>query len=320
MKQVRRKSVSRRPVLTAAVTAILAGFLSLPAAAQIGINLKTDRAKYFRYEPIQADVTLRNVTGNPLLFGEGDAQEGYLKITIEDAQGAQLIADDPKINPAAGLILGAGETKSVTIMLNELFDLQKEGSYTVRAVVGHARLANDFRSDPVTVTVTAGRLVWSRGFGIPTTDSTKPIVSRKASLFLFPDQKHDLYALFLEDDRVVYGVVRLGPRISGATPQCDVDALSNIHVLVMTKPRLVDYQVYDSNLRLKQRRFYMVDSSVPMLQRDPDVGRVMVVGGRLAQEGTDYTLEDTKEGGATGAPPGDAPGAPAPPATPKAGP
>ena len=303
MRQAYVRRRVRLPALAGAVAVMAATLLPLPAIAQIGINLKTDRAKYFRYEPILAEVTLCNFTGNPLLFGEDDTAQGYLKLIVEDAQGMQLPMDDPKANPAVGLLLGAGETKSVKITLNNLFNLQKEGAYTIHAVIGHGRLTQDFRSDALTVSVTAGRVVWTRDFGLPSADPVKPIVSRKASLLLFPDKKHDLFALFIEDAQLVYGVARLGSRISGAAPQCDVDALSNIHVLLMIKPRLVEYRVYDCNLQLKQRRFYMIDGSTPMLQRDPDVGRGMVVGGRLAEEGKDYVPEDTKATEENTAPP-----------------
>jgi hypothetical protein len=54
----------------------------------------------------------------------------------------------------------------------------------------------------------------------------------------------------------------------------------------------MDYRIYDCNLQLKQSRYLMVDLSIPNLQRDPDVGRVTVTGGRPAVEGTDFTRED----------------------------
>jgi len=43
-------------------------------------------------------------------------------------------------------------------------------------------------------------------------------------------------------------------------------------------------------------RLYLPENGVPHLARDPDVGRVMVVGGRMAVEGVDYQRpEETGE-------------------------
>jgi hypothetical protein len=36
----------------------------------------------------------------------------------------------------------------------------------------------------------------------------------------------------------------------------------------------------------------VADTSVPSLQRDPEIGRITVVGGRPAVEGVDYNVEE----------------------------
>ncbi len=262
------------------------------AGAQVGINLKTDRTKYFRYEPVWAEVTLCNFTANPLAFGTDDAPAGHLRFTAESKDGLPLAPTDPKANPVAGLRLGAGETKTLKLKLSELFNVQKDGIYVVTAQVGHERLSQDYRSESVAISVNGGQVVWTREFGLPAPVSKQTIPSRRATLVVFPDGKHDQFALQVEDDRMVYGLVRIGARISGSPPQCDVDAFSSIHVLFMSRPRLADYRVYDWDLTLKQTKLFMMDASAPMLSRDPDVGRVMVSGGRLAIEGRDYTLDE----------------------------
>lgn len=274
----------------------------LVARAQVGIDVTLDRTTYCLYEPVMATVTLTNFTGNGLVFGDREPERGELTFRLQTGDGKRLLPDTDAGNPAGGLVLGAGETKSVKVLLNNVFDLQAEGDYTVAAQVGHSRLSQDFRSTAVLFTISQGRVVWTRRFGLPGSPEGKPITSRKASLYLFPDRQRDQYALFLEDDQAVYGVVRLGPRISGSAPQCDVDALSHIHVLFMSRPRLVEYRIYDYGLRLRQHRYYIADQSVPMLQRDPEIGRIMVVGGRPAVEGIDYTVDMLRDENAGAAP------------------
>lgn len=301
-----------KTILQFGLCAALLSGLALPAHAQLGIQLKTNQVRYVRYEPIQVTVTLFNYTGNSLFFGGRDS-EGRLRLLVESNEGFHVPAFDEDVNPAADLSLGAGESKSLTLAINTMYNMQREGQYTVRAQIEHPRLDKNYRSEACIVAVAAGSEIWSREVGVPDDQATTPIHVKKVSLRLFPDRNHDLYVLQVEDDNVVYGVVRLGSRITGTQPLCDVDAISNIHVLFMTRPRFFEYRVYDSSLQLKQSQFYAVDATTnasPSLQRDPEVGRVLVTGGRLALKGVDY--EDDAPKAAT---PATAPGA----RTPEAG-
>jgi hypothetical protein len=81
----------------------------------------------------------------------------------------------------------------------------------------------------------------------------------------------------------------------GGDPACDVDAVSNTHVLFQIKSRLYKYCVYDYNGVLKQDRFYLPAGDVPpRLHRDPDIGRIMILGGRIGVPGIDFALTDTQ--------------------------
>ncbi len=296
---------------------LLAGFAALvplcSSFGQIGIGLSADRRKYLRYEPIEVRVILRNYTGNTLVFGL-DPKDGFLRFRVTRVDRRPVRSTAPDANPAAGLILGAGETKTLTLAVNSLFDMQRVGSYEIRAVVGHPRLANDYISDPVSVDVRGGVVCWKRSLGVPADRPAARIRPREASLVLFHADTGDVYCLRVEDDKKVYGVVRLGPRIAGSKPECDVDAVSSIHVLLLIRPRFYAYRVYDYNVGLLQERYYVMDRSVPHLVRDPEIGRIMVSGGRVAVEGVDYRINrpQAPRGGPAAAPPQPA-AAPGPP-------
>ena len=286
-----------RPVfLTVTVAAWLALGLCVPVFGQIGIGIKFDRPKYLSYEPIQAEITLRNDTGNTLVFDE-NSKENRLNLTVEDSDGLR-VQPRTKTNIIAGLILGSGETRKLRFTLNNLYGMNRPGTYQVTVQVGHVRLSGMYETGPVTVSVISGILVWNREFGLPADNTGDAIASRKVSLLVFPDGKRDLYALQLEDEESVYGVIRLGPCFGGNKPQCEVDAFSNIHVLHLIRPRLVEYRVLDSNFAPKVHRYYTVGETAPKLQRDPEIGQIMVAGGRLAVEGVDYTMEEFAKDGA----------------------
>ncbi len=255
--------------------------------AQIGITIKSEHSSYLRYEPVKVIVTVRNYSGNVLAFGE-DNSKNRLDFIVEREEGERIPKQKKKPSLVKDLILGAGETKQLLITLNNLYDMQKEGAYTVYATLGHQRLDYDYRSEPITLQVTGGLVIWNRKLGIPASDSGRMIQAREASLLITHQDVGELYCLRIEDKKLVYSVVRLGPKIAGAEPECDVDGVSNIHLLYLIQPRLYAYRIYDFKGRLRQEKFYVPEEGIPHLLRDPDVGRIMVYGGKEAVEGVDF--------------------------------
>ncbi len=275
------------PVLLAVLCLV---FLPLRSAGQVGISLETEYHKYLRYEPITVQILLRNYSGNTLVFGDNSSKQGHLDFIVEKEGAMEVRKSDPKVNPVGNLILGAGETKQLSLSLNTIYDMQKEGVYTLAAQVGHHRLQNDFRSNTITVEIADGVVVWQRRAGIPVGNGTSAINARQISLLLFHGASGDIYCLRVEDDEMVYSTVRLGPRIAGALPECDLDAVSNVHILFQARPRLYAYRVYDFNGKLKQEKYLILEGKVPHIYRDPDIGRIIVTGGRLAVPGVDFKL------------------------------
>ena len=276
--------------------ATLAIASGIDAFAQLGINIETDRLKYVNFEPVRVTVTLRNYSGNTLTFGLDPETQGRLDFDVTRQHGPPVQPVDEGASPVTGLVLGAGETKTLTFSLNTLYDMQEEGTYDIYGQIGHPQLEDDFRSDTATVEIRPGTVIWTRQMGMPSRPQGAKIPSRQVSLLVFHDVQGDVYCLRVEDGEYVYRVVRLGRRVIGSSPECDVDAISSIHVLLPVRPRLFVHHVYDCDVRLKQERHYTLDGSAPHLHRDPDVGRIMVAGGRPAVKGVDFVLaEDTPE-------------------------
>jgi len=316
----------RRSLLAAVLVAVAAPSLQ----AQLTIRLQTDRKHYLRYEPIEVTVVLRNYSGNTLIFSDQEGpNRGSLRFTVQRPDGPELRPKGRALNPVEDLILGAGETRQLVLQLSHFFDLRPEGSYVVSAQIGHQRLPNDYRSEPVSIEVRDGVPLITRNLGLPQADGGAAIAAVTATLMLFHDGERWLYCLRAETESEVLGTVRLGPQIAGVQPQMDADAASDLHVLVQLQSRLCLYAVYgvsDAGLRLRQRRFYQPDQFGPRLTQAP--GYLKVVGGVPTTEGGDGSvpeLQDEKPG-ATPAPlpPGGGaaavvPAAPATPETPPPG-
>lgn len=274
---------------------VLVGCALLSATAvhaQLGIALASTETQFLRYEPVEVTVTLRNYSGNTLAFSEEGGNRGYLFFLIEAHNGKIVRQLKPESNPADGLVLNAGETRSLTVPLNNFFDLRSTGSYTVKARVGHARLSSDYQSETLAFEVREGLAVISRNVGLPGGEGDGAIKTMKASLLLFQAGQESIYCLQVEDDKLVYGTIRLGRQISSSEPELDADATSDLHLLFQVTSRIYSYRVYSltgGRVRLRQETFYLPGNGVPRLSRSP--GYITVANGRPATEGVDYRIE-----------------------------
>jgi hypothetical protein len=266
---------------------------SWEASAQLDISAKMSQYRYLLYEPVAVTVTLRNNTGNHLRF----VDEAYLRLEVRDTHGRELEIQYPKhystkteLNPIYGLFLSSGATKSLELPIHNFCNLQKAGEYELRIRVGHPRMRSDFRSRQERFVVQAGNEVWSKDVGVPNPDSDGEINTRRISLLLFRADAGDLMMMKIEDENYVYAVARLGVHLSGLKPQVQVDALSHIHTMVQEGPRQWNYRVFDIGGRQNTFRMYIYNGTNPRLIYDPDLGRVMVSGGRLAVDGVDFNV------------------------------
>lgn len=287
---------ARSPLVCRAALLLLCT-LALNLHAQLAIELELDREHYILYEPIQATIQLRNYAGNTLVFGTEDADRevsGYLKFDVIRASGLSASDARKDVNPVENLVLGPGETKELTVQLNGIVNMAREGNYTVSVRVGHPRLSHDYESNSVPVDITEGYPVWTRNVGVPQESETNSIPPRKVSLLRFRSKEGETYVLRVEDDRTVFGIERLGPYLSSSRPECRIDAMSNIHLLYQIHPRLYVYRIYSIDVELKQNLYYAMEETVPRLRRDPEVGSIRLVGGRRAKPGEDYQLNPNK--------------------------
>ena len=256
------------------------------ASAQIALGIDCDRHRYIAYEKINLTLTIRNDSGNTLEFATDD----LLQVTVVDEAGE--LAGKLR-NPGAilkELKLPSGATRSISFVLNTYYAMQNESDYEVYVQVGHPRLRSDFRSNRLLIEVRSGTVAWTRTFGLPALKPNSEITSRQATLLRFQEKEGEIYCLRIEDRDSVYSVSRLARRIIGSEPEGEIDALGNIHILLRIKARLFLYHVYTYNGELKQEKLYAIDETQPSLYRDPDLGKVAVIGGRPALRGVDYVL------------------------------
>ena len=186
-------------------------FAGIAVQAQIGLRLRAENPRYLRYEMIDLKLVISNISGNTLVFSnQSGAEGGRIFFAVNEHSGKVAKAFDVTANPAADLILAPGESRELTITINMLHDMQREGVYSITAYLNHSRLPKTHLSNTINVEVMEGSTILERSVGLPSQSSTKVIKSIRLLLLLFQDTEEKLYCLRAEDDENIYAVFPAG--------------------------------------------------------------------------------------------------------------
>lgn len=276
------------------MTSFFVTLFSLHAQIEIGAHFKRNRL--LQFEKIKTTLVLVNNSGSRLFFGKNDKDSGmdFEVFRVDGTQRTRLkpFKHQKDFNPVEGLMLAAGETRSLAVNLNSYYPMATIGEYEVVARVRHSRIPNKyFQTKAQFLKVEEGFVLESRDFGVRNPENGK-VISRKYDIQTFSKLDNDMYTLKVYDKKWVYALNRLGPKVMGIPLKHEVDAFSNIHVLIQLKPKIFRHMLFNSKGKLKQSKFYKASfENVPTLVRDIGVGKVSVSGGYPAVEGKDYQVE-----------------------------
>ncbi|MBR6059714.1 MAG: hypothetical protein IKP58_16220 [Victivallales bacterium] len=262
--------------------------------AQLGMKLESEQDCYLRFERVRLRLTVRNYSGNTLVFGGEEATErGKLTFVIRRQSGQMVKCLDLSANPMSDIILAPGVNRQLVVDINTLFDMQRPDVYKIEAHIDHHRLPHVCASEPILVEVREGNIMKERIIGLPMKKETDQIRNVNVKLMQFTDSVGSIWCLRVEDDELVYGVFRLGPFMGSSVPQMDVDGTSAIHILIQVGPHLYSYSVFSmvgEVVKLRQQVYYVADGGYPLLSRKS--GYLKVEHARVAQQGKDYNLKD----------------------------
>ena len=277
--------------------AVLLFCLSFTVRAQIALRVELSQQHFLRYEPVFARVTMRNLSGHPLAFGENAGLRGILRFEIHSDSGRYSLLLGRETPPLKGLILQPGASRSVTFNIARYYDVRRIDHYSVKAVISHPQVRSAYESDPVSFSVVSGREIWQAVVGVPRyllqNDTTK-IPTRRYRLVSYNTGKRFVYVMLVEDKDRIYMIRRLGIDLGmDLAPQCAVDDLSRVNVLIAASPKVFAYFQFDVNGRLEKREVRIKTDTRPRLVVNRDTGTVVLSGGRLARRDLDY--EEIKE-------------------------
>ncbi|WDE99048.1 hypothetical protein PQO03_14520 [Lentisphaera profundi] len=257
--------------------------------AQVQYGLSFDRKRYLQYEKIQVTFTVVNNSGTRLAFGANE-RSGKLKLLVVDPENRLIPAYDVKFNPMNGLVLAAGETKSLVFNINEHFSLTRLGDFKVSASMTHPTLTGlAFETPQTTISVQSGTMLKKKTFGVVDLEDSNMIHARSYEIIAFKEEEGDIVCLKVYDKKWVYALLRLGPYVTGVKVNHDVDTFSNIHTMIQVKPRVFIHMVFSDTGAIKQFIVYRATfENVPIMTRDSKLGTVRIFGGEKLVEGEDF--------------------------------
>jgi hypothetical protein len=274
---------SRNFCLAAVALFLILSTVSLQA--QVGITLEMNRKTYLRYETIFAKVTLRNYSAHPLAFGKNKGLSGSLLFEIDDSKGDLVPALQKSEHNLEGTLIKPGSNVEQIIPISQYYDLSQLGNYKITAYIKHPQLTSDYQSNSVTFNVSDGVNVWKRIVGTPDfVNKVKKIQPRTFSIISLFDGSNKVFYLMIDDDKRVYSVKRIGYEMGGSVPECEIDSLSRLHILLKLSSTIFVYFLYDIDGALEKREVYSKNETTPTLVRNPQTGSVIIAGGQKAEK------------------------------------
>ncbi len=276
---------------------ILLTAFAVPVMAQVRVELQLNKNAYMLNESVFAKVKLRNYSGRHLVFGHDEKLRGELLFCIYGIDQVAIPLSGKGVFPMTGTVLKAGETKEIVVPLSKHYRIPRTGSYNVYAYIRHNMLKGNNRSKVVHFDVFRGSEVWRRTAGMPDilkTSDSENIKSRSYVLKTLPVEDKVFYYLQIEDKRNIYALFQLGRQVGEARYKADVDMLSRLHLLLPLSPRIFRYNVIDLTGMVEVDKYFKTTDTIPTLYRNPDSGRIIVVGGAEAVPGIDYKVRQTK--------------------------
>jgi len=249
--------------------------------AQVTVEVVFDQEQFLRNESLPLRVRIVNYSGQTLHLGE---HPDWLSFIVEGTTGEPL-ARTGSLPETTPISLENSKVASVKLDLMPYYDLGVTGRYRVTAMVRVPQLRETISSKPRNFDIVSGTVFWEQEFGVPSTGVPEV---RKYALqqATFLKQLRLYVRITPADESKTLRVVALGPLVSFARPEAQLDKLSNLHVLYQSSAKTFLYAVVtpQGDLIVRQTHEYM--TTRPHLHRDAK-DQIAVAGGERIYYPTD---------------------------------
>jgi len=262
--------------------------ISFNVLGQVNIKLELSKRLYVQYEKIYAKVTLRNDTGNTIIFGSNEALKGSIDFVIENKKQEPIfINSDTPLPKLEGIILKPNGYEMIIVCLNNHYSLQRRGKYRIKATFKHRRIPFRYRSEILPFEISKGITMWEQTVGIPqkSENGNNMILQRTFRFIALQEIKRKYFYLVVEDDKHVYNVALLGEETGVQIPIFKFDIYNNLHILLKINPRIFSYMKFNITGHLEQQAVYQVKGTIN-IEEEPNTKEIIVTGGVLAPKQT----------------------------------
>ncbi|MBI3852193.1 MAG: hypothetical protein HY298_18205 [Verrucomicrobia bacterium] len=260
-------------------------------SAQVSVEVALDQDQFLASETLRVAVRITNRSGQTLHLGEdGD----WLTFSVEARDGF-VVSKSGEIPVTGEFALDSSKMATKRVDLTPYFNLTKAGRYTVIATVRIKQWDKQYVSKPKSFDIIRGAKLWEQEFGLPLAvgaNNQQPEV-RKYILQQANYLKQLRLYLRLTDasEGKVFKVIAIGPIVSFARPEPQVDKFSNLHILYQTGPRAFSYTVINPDGDIIVRQTHEIANTRPRLQPGGD-GDFIVVGGMRRPAPNDLPATD----------------------------
>lgn len=252
---------------------------AVPGMAQINLELKLDRSLYLAHEPITGELTVVNLAGRDLIFGDSGGMS-WLDFTVTDGRG-HLITPVQGVEGARPIVIGAGQTHKHKVTINKRYPMSTIGSYRVKAAVNFPQINRVFESKTITVQVTEGQPMWSQIVGVPQGHPDAGTYREYSLMTYYHGARSKSLYFRLKDSEssLVFRTYPIGDYLALRPPAHAIDYQNQLHVLHMTGPQAYRYTVINIDGEpVRQQTLYEKGANRPELKSN-GMGDVSVTGG-----------------------------------------
>jgi hypothetical protein len=254
----------------------LAVLAFLHASAQVSVDLSLDQDEFLPCESVPLAVKITNRSGQQLHLG---ADADWLTFNVESSDGFVVIKN------AEVPVLGEFDLENMQLAIKRVdlqpyFSMTKPGRYRVIATLRIKDWSAQLASPPQPFDVITGAKLWQQDFGVPGDTNGAPMV-RKYTLEeanYLKDQLRLYVQVSDAAEATVYKVSALGPMVSFAHPEAQVDRQSRLNVLWQTGAQSFSDAIVNPDGTVASLDYYDNFFSRPHLAVNDD-GDVVVKGG-----------------------------------------
>jgi hypothetical protein len=253
------------------------------AAAQVNLELVMDQEQFLPNESLPVAVRITNRSGQQLHLG---AEADWLTFSVEAEDGFVVIKKS-EVPVTGEFDLENSQMAIKRVDLQPYFTISKPGRYKIIATLRIKDWTVQMASAPKRFDIIRGAEIWSQDFGVPAAPGTAP-EARKFALVQANYLKEQLRLSVPAGDpsgAEVYKVSTLGPMVSFAHPEVQLDRESRLNVVWQMGAQTFCFALVNPDGTVARLEYYDTFYSRPRLVVGEDGNVVLLGGTRRAKPG-----------------------------------